>query len=99
MGVHTQFSPEEKEFIKQNFRVMTVKEISKHIKRAECSIHAFIRKKMGCTSYKNRHEPPTIPKERRPAPVYTNSKSPYGIADELMIELAYLNPQMSKRIL
>jgi len=95
---------DERAYIKENYTKMTVKEIAINLGRNSLNIYNFITKKMGGSVYKIKslNEPePFIKKEpiRRPPTVYTNSKSPYGIADELMLELAYLNPQMSKRII
>lgn len=97
-------TPEEKEYIKQNYESMTVKEMAINLKRNNANIYNYITNKLRKSIYKvqkiqERLERPVELKNERPAPVYTNSKSPYGIADELMMELAYLNPQMSKRIL
>jgi hypothetical protein len=96
---------DERLYIKENYQKMTIKEIGINLGRNSVNIYNYLTKKLGVSAYKIKslNEPVIMVEKKepikRPPTVYTNSKSPYGIADELMLELAYLNPQMSKRII
>lgn len=86
----------EKRFIEMNRETLTGSQIGRYLGRTKYTIYAHIRRnKISCNpGIKGRRisdeeisnrviNVPAKPEHKRPPAVYTNSRSPFGIADEL----------------
>jgi hypothetical protein len=100
---------EQKKFIVENVRKISLTDIAKIIGIKRSIVYQYIyRHELMKVATREKVKGfrvtgfiPDRPKEKlvRPAPVYNNSRSPYGIADEYNQELSFSNPDLSKRIL
>lgn len=97
-------------FIRQNLDKMSMPEIAREIGVKPYYVYQYCyrQKLIKPRKYVRKKTPNLVErivrftqkkKIERPAPVYTQSRSPYEIADKLMEEYQFLNLGMSKRII
>ena len=83
------FIPEQQKYIDERYYHDSVRVIAEHLKCQPHEVRTYVQ---GSRPFaKKWQREPEKPKIKRPAPVYDNSKSPYGIADRLMEELSWGN--------